>query len=195
VTHRVLPAVRGLLALAAAVAGTVALVPGPAVPAAAPGPVVLAATPVAVAEPVRLRVPGIGVDAPLDRLGLDAAGTLEPPEDVARAGWYAGGPAPGAVGPAVLAGHVDSVSGPGVFARLRELSPGAAVLVDRGDGTTARFTVTAVARHPKDRFPSAAVYGPTAHRELRLVTCGGAFDRSARSYEDNVVVTAVLDAG
>ena len=91
-----------------------------------------------------------------------------------------------------VAGHVDSVEGPAVFARLRELDGGEEVVVDREDGTTARFTVTGVGWYPKDDFPTEAVYGPTPRAELRLVTCGGDFDRSRGSYLDNVVVTAVL---
>ncbi len=193
---------RVLLAAVAAVAGTVALLdtgplePSPAatalVTATAP-PVALQARAVgAVAEPVRVRVPGIGVDSPLERLGVDAAGALEVPADHGRAGWFDGGPAPGDVGPAVLAGHVDSTAGPAVFWRLRDLTAGDEVLVDRADGTTARFTVTRVERHAKDAFPTDEVYGPTPDAQLRLVTCGGEFDRSQRSYRDNVVVFARL---
>ncbi|PRY51669.1 sortase family protein [Geodermatophilus tzadiensis] len=194
------PAVlRVLLALLAAGAGVVVLLApvGPA-PAAAPArgtpaPVVLASrAPASPAAPARVRVPPIGVDTPLVGLGLDAAGALEAPAAYDRAGWFAGGTVPGEVGPAVVAGHVDSVDGPAVFARLRELVPGDEVLVDRTDGTTARFRVTDVERHPKDAFPTEAVYGPTADPQLRLVTCGGDFDRAARSYEDNVVVFATL---
>jgi hypothetical protein len=201
--RRLLPVLRALLVGVVVVAGAVALLaPGsaparmPAQPAAAvqPGPPVVlqARTARAVAEPVRVRVPGIGLDSPLDRLGVDAAGALETPADFARAGWFDGGPAPGDVGPAVLAGHVDSYEGPAVFWRLRELAAGDEVLVDREDGTTARFTVTRVERHPKDAFPTDEVYGPTPDAELRLITCGGEFDRSQRSYRDNVVVFAAL---
>lgn len=195
-----LPLARGLLA-GAAVAGTVALVsPGAAVPAVGAAPAATSAVPV-VAEPgtrrsatppVRVRVPAIGVDSELLRLGTDAAGALVPPDDYDLAGWFAAGAVPGDVGPAVVAGHVDSVDGPAVFARLDQLAPGDEVLVDREDGTTAVFTVTGLGRYPKSDFPTEAVYGPTPRAELRLVTCGGEFDRSARSYLDNVVVTAVL---
>jgi hypothetical protein len=157
----------------------------------APGPVVLAPQPEAApAAPTRVRVPAIGVDSGLVDVGLDAAGALEVPSDHGTAGWYAGGTVPGAVGPAVVTGHVDSADGPAVFHRLGDLTSGDEVLVDRADGTTARFTVTRVERHPKDAFPTQAVYGPTADAQLRLVTCGGDFDRAARSYEDNVVVFA-----
>jgi sortase (surface protein transpeptidase) len=198
----VLPLVRRLLAGTAVLAGAVALLsPGAPAPAAAgvppaatvPAPVVAeAGTEETSAAPVRVRVPAIGVDSELLRLGTDASGVLVPPDDFARAGWFAGGAVPGDVGPAVVAGHVDSVDGPAVFARIGELGPGDEVLVDRADGTTARFTVTEVARYPKTAFPTEAVYGPTPRAELRLVTCGGEFDRSRRSYVDNVVVTAVL---
>jgi hypothetical protein len=193
------------LALLALGAGAVALL-GPGAPApvgaatpatvpaaSVPGPVVLAEQPATgTAAPTRVRVPAIGVDSVLVGLQLDATGALAAPADDAVAGWYAGGPAPGDVGPAVVAGHVDSSRGPAVFARLRDLTAGDEVLVDRSDGTTARFTVTRVERHPKDAFPTDAVYGPTADAQLRLVTCGGDFDRSVRSYEDNVVVFARL---
>ncbi|RBY84028.1 class F sortase [Blastococcus sp. TF02A-26] len=194
---------RLVLAVVAVVAGAVALLapgaapttdrtPAAAAPVTGPPVVLQAATPRAVAEPVRVRVPGIGVDSALEQLGVDGAGALETPADYDVAGWYRGGPAPGDVGPAVLAGHVDSTDGPAVFWRLRDLAPGDEVLVDRADGTAARFTVTRVERHPKDAFPTDAVYGPTPDAQLRLVTCGGEFDRAARSYRDNVVVFAEL---
>ena len=112
----------------------------------------------------------------------------------ALAGWYRQGPAPGDPGPAVLTGHVDSVAGPAVFFRLRDIAVGDPVLVDRADGTTVRFTVTRVARYPKGAFPAAEVYGPTPDAELRLITCGGVFDRATGSYADNVIVFARLVA-
>ena len=141
--------------------------------------------------PTRVRVPALGVDSDLARLGTDAAGALLPPADFAQAGWFAGGPVPGAVGPAVIAGHVDR---PGSG---RLLPPGpsctaATASWSRGRRDDAPFTVTRVARYPKSAFPTAAVYGPTAGPELRLITCGGRFDRSRRSYVDDVVVFARL---
>ncbi|HEX2073827.1 MAG TPA: class F sortase [Geodermatophilus sp.] len=150
-----------------------------------------AAAPAEAAAPVRVRVPAVGLDAPLTPVGVDDAGALVVPDDLGTAGWLADGPAPGETGPAVLAGHVDSRSGPAVFAVLDEVAVGDEVQVERGDGTTVRFTVTGVRGVPKDAFPTTAVYGPTPGAELRLITCGGAFDRSRRSYTDNVVVSAV----
>ncbi|MCZ2829561.1 class F sortase [Modestobacter sp. VKM Ac-2986] len=190
---------RAALTAVAVTAGTVAVVSGtgggdapvPAAAAAPPAPVVLT-SPVAdtVAEPVRVTVPAIGLDTDLVGIGVDAAGALLPPADSGQAGWFSAGPAPGDVGPAVLAGHVDSTAGPAVFFRLEELSPGDEVLVTRSDGRRVAFTVTEVAAYPKTAFPTTEVYGPTTGAELRLITCGGSFDRSRRSYTDNVVVYA-----
>jgi Sortase domain len=150
------------------------------------------AVPVQVAAPTRVQLPSLGVDSALARLGVDSAGALMPPSDFTEAGWFTGGPAPGEVGPAVIAGHVDSRTGPAVFFRLRDIAVGDPVLVGRADGSTAQFTVTRVARHAKNAFPTAEVYGPTPDAQLRLITCGGDFDRANRSYLDNVVVYATL---
>jgi hypothetical protein len=140
--------------------------------------------------PTHLRVEAVGIDTDLERLHLGPDGELVPPQGNDRAGWYADGTAPGDIGPAVLAGHVDSRGGPAVFFRLRELRAGDTVEVTRG-GERLTFTVTGSAWYPKTRFPADRVYGPTPDRQLRLITCGGTFDRSARSYRENLVVYAV----
>jgi hypothetical protein len=142
--------------------------------------------------PVRLTIPAIGVATPLVRLGLEPGGAMAVPADFGRAGWFAGGPAPGQVGPAVIAGHVDSRTGPAVFYRLRELRPGQAVVVERADGTRLRFLVSGARSYPKAAFPTAEVFGPVPEAELRLITCSGDFDRARGSYRDNLVVSARL---
>ncbi|MBL7253651.1 class F sortase [Paractinoplanes lichenicola] len=140
--------------------------------------------------PTRLRIGAIKVDTPLETLEIGRDGALQPPVKFAQAGWYAAGTAPGDTGPAVIAGHVDSKDGPAVFYRLRELTPGDRLDVVRG-GELVTFTVTAIRWYPKSEFPTEEVYGPTPDRQLRLITCGGVFDRSLRSYRDNLVVYAV----
>ena len=140
--------------------------------------------------PTRLKVKAIGVDTALETLKLGSGGELDPPKDFAKAGWYADGTAPGDLGPAVIAGHVDNKQGPAVFFKLRELEAGDRIQVVRG-GRTVSFTVTSTAWYPKKAFPTAKVYGPTPDRQLRLITCGGVFDHSLRSYKDNLVVYAV----
>ncbi len=154
---------------------------------------VTAAGPVLVAsQPVRVRVPAIGVDSELMDLGLQADGTLEVPSEGFPAGWFTGSPTPGELGPAVLAGHVDWAGRPGVFVDLVDLAPGDRVLVDRADGSTAEFVVTVVDQVAKADFPTAEVYGDLDHAGLRLITCGGDFDSSTGDYLDDVVVYADL---
>jgi Sortase domain len=142
--------------------------------------------------PVRLVIPAIGVSTPLVRLGLEGDGGMEVPADFGRAGWFAEGPAPGQVGPSVIAGHVDSRTGPAVFYRLRELRPGQVALIERADGSRLRFVVEQARSFSKDRFPTGAVFGPVPSAALRLITCGGDFDRARGSYRDNLVVFAGL---
>lgn len=143
-------------------------------------------------DPVRLRVPSIGVDTSLMELGLQRDGTMEVPPDGEIAGWYTKAPTPGELGPAVIAAHVDWKGDPGTCYELDELAPGDGVSVERQDGTTAKFVVTKVEQHPKDAFPTDAVYGDIDHAGLRLITCGGDFDEEARSYRDNIIAYARL---
>ena len=140
--------------------------------------------------PVRVEIASIGVSSRLVRLGLNGDGTMEVPRDYALAGWFSGGPMPGEDGPAVIAGHVDSKTGPAVFYRLGQLRRGDTVRVQRADGAWLAFEVTGSARYAKAAFPTEAVFGPVPGPVLRLVTCGGEFDRSRGSYLDNVVVSA-----
>src|SRR5215204_1968189 len=144
----------------------------------------------AVAAPVRLRIPAAGVDTALERLGRAADRTIAVPSRPEVAGWYAGGPRPGQPGPAVIIGHVDGDSGPAVFFRLAELGRGDTVLVDRADGSTARFRVTRRQQVAKADFPTDAVYAPDLAPSLRLITCGGRVDRTTGHYRDNVIVYA-----
>ncbi|SCX52580.1 Sortase family protein [Klenkia marina] len=196
--HRGLTRLRWLLAAVAVVSGAVAVLagspPAPAVAGSPPAPVVQAATdePVASVAPVSVAVPSVDLASSLVPIGVDGSGALVPPADYAQAGWFDAGVAPGQVGPAVLAGHVDSRSGPAVFYRLEEVAVGAQVLVGQADGSTLTFEVTRVAEYPKSAFATDEVYGPTVDAQLRLITCGGEFDRSRRSYVDNVVVYASL---
>jgi sortase (surface protein transpeptidase) len=100
------------------------------------------------------------------------------------------GPEPGEQGPAVIAGHLDSLTGPAVFYRLRELTAGDVISVDRADQSRVDFIVSRVEQHAKGAFPTDAVYGATPLSELRLITCGGAFNRRTGHYLDNVIVFA-----
>ena len=146
--------------------------------------------------PVEITIDSINVRAGIDQVGLAEDGSLEtqPLSRASFAAWYRLGPAPGQVGPAVITGHVDTASTLGVFFYLSRLRPGDVVVITRTDGRTVSFSIDSVASYPKSDFPTQLVYGTTNYPALRLVTCGGRFDPSAGSYEDNVVVFAHMIA-
>ena len=169
------------------VAAGVAVLPAPTGPIVAPPP---SAAPKPVAAPVSLTIPLIGVRTRLITLGLTSAGELQVPSSTAVAGWYTGSPRPGAVGSAIIVGHIDSHRGPGVFYRLVKLTRGDKIYVRRADGSLVEFRVTSVQTYLKDRFPTEAVYGPVPDAELRLITCGGTFDTATGHYLSNIVVYA-----
>lgn len=193
----------GLVAVAVGLAGLVLLGRGPAtaeprsthaafVPIPT-GPVAALASPSAghrTPRPVALIIPAIGVSTRLVSLAMTAGDTIQVPPDPAVAGWFTGSPRPGAIGSSIILGHIDSRTGPAVFYRLGRMRPGERLYVRQVGGTLAVFRVDAVRWYLKSRFPTAAVYGPTPDRELRLISCGGIFDPGLKSYLSNVVVYA-----
>ncbi|MBA2767967.1 MAG: class F sortase [Sporichthyaceae bacterium] len=146
-----------------------------------------------VPAPRRVRIPDLGVDSTLEFLDRRADKTVEVPKDWQRAGWYRDGPRPGEPGSAVILGHVDSPQGPAIFSGLAGVRAGTRVIVDRADGSSVTFRVTRVELFLRARFPVAKVYLPTLARELRLITCGGRYDRSRGGYQSNVVVFATAE--
>ncbi|GHD99408.1 class F sortase [Streptomyces alanosinicus] len=162
------------------------------------GPAVLprAAAPLGDALPQRVDIPRLGVQAPVVSRGLDTQGAVDPPpfDQPGVVGWYGAGTRPGAAGAALLVGHVDTATRPAVFYKLSTLEPGNTVRVVRSDGRVAAFTVDDVRVLPRARFDAHQAYGPhqTGRAELRLITCGGVFDRVSGSYTANVVVSAYL---
>ncbi|MFJ4717395.1 class F sortase [Streptomyces sp. NPDC088785] len=152
------------------------------------------AAPLPASAPLWVSVPAVRVEAPLTDLAVQGDGRLAaPPEsDQNLAGWWSGGPAPGTRGTAVIAGHVDIPAGPAVFYNLGAVKPGMTVDVTRADKRTAHFTIDSVDVYDADDFPDDKVYADTGRPELRLITCGGGFDRQLRRYEGNVVVSAHL---
>lgn len=155
-----------------------------------------AARPLGEALPQRLDIPGLDVQAPVVATGLDPRGAIDAPpyERAGDVGWYAAGVKPGAAGAALMVGHVDTRTRPAVFHRIGALKPGATVRVLRDDGTVAEFTVENVRVVARDRFDAHQAYGARhdGRPELRLITCGGTFDRTTRSYTANVIVSAYL---
>jgi sortase (surface protein transpeptidase) len=198
-----LPAAGAALLLGAALTGCAHSGPSPARPAPsaprvtssapATSPSGLTTGPVMVSSPpTSVTIPKLKVTSSLVPLGTQSDGAMEVPANADAVGWFTGAPTPGALGPAVLAGHVDWHGKKGAFANLSQLAAGDEVRVTRQDGSTAVFAVRSVNRYPKDKFPTDAVYGAIANAGLRLITCGGEFDSNTHHYLDNVVVFADL---
>ena len=141
-------------------------------------------------DPERIIISAIGVDAKVIDLGLNPDGTLEVPTNYAEAGWWTGGSQPGETGSAVIVGHVDSKTDPAVFYDLQLLSSGDLIQVADRNGRVVNFKVERLKQVPKDNFPTKEVYDMTSSPTLRLVTCGGKFNRSSGHYLDNVIVFA-----
>lgn len=151
------------------------------------------ADPLPASKPVRVRIPEIGVDAPLTGVGRDAEGWLDapPPDDPNLAGWFTKAVTPGERGTAVIDGHVDNAKGPAVFYGLGSLKKGEHIEVDRADGRTAVFEIHGIDVVDKNRFPDRKVYGSTGLPELRVITCGGSYSKKS-GYSGNVVLYGLL---
>ncbi len=150
-----------------------------------------------VADPTAIRLPSIGIEAPVVNVALEDDRSMEIPDDVSTTGWYELGVAPGeSSGTAVISGHVDSrEQGRGAFWDLRRMDVDDIVTVDHADGSTSEWRVVARTSYPKDELPIADIFTRFGDPRLVLITCDGYFDRDARSYSDNVVVyTVPVDA-
>jgi sortase (surface protein transpeptidase) len=140
--------------------------------------------------PRRIRIPSLGIDAPVVSVGRDADGSLEVPS-ASEAGWYDSGPRPGeSVGSAVIAAHVDYDGRPGAFFTLRSAQLGSPVVITDAAGVDHRFVVSERVQVAKRRLPAPELFRTDGAPVLTLITCGGAFDRHARSYTDNIVIRA-----
>ena len=147
--------------------------------------------PEATSPPAGLAIAALGIDAPIEPVGVAPDGQMAIPGDVARVGWYRFGPAPGGVGNAVLAGHVDDAEqGLGVLAPLREIAEGTEVVVTHAAGTATRWRVVSRELMDKQVLPLDAIFARAGTPRLVLITCGGPFLPELRSYRDNVVVVA-----
>jgi sortase (surface protein transpeptidase) len=173
--------------------------PAPSSPVAA-GPGALPAVTARPAEPtaaeqqpvpVRLVVPALGVDTVVDPVGVEPDGQMTIPAEVDRVGWYRFGPAPGAAGSAVIAGHVDDrEQGLGAMAPLREAEVGAEVVVTDAAGTAQLWYVVSRELIQKQVLPLDRLFARDGPPRLTLITCGGPFLPEFGSYRDNVVVVA-----
>ncbi|WP_327369681.1 class F sortase [Streptomyces sp. NBC_01217] len=164
--------------------------PRPVDPSKVTGPTMLRSV------PTRLQIPSIAVNAPFTNLSLGPNSQLNPPppNDPNLVGWYKDGVTPGERGAAIVAGHVDTTTGPAVFLQLQFVKPGSDINIIRADGSIASFKVDSVETFSKAKFPDERVYADTPSAQLRLITCGGQYNRTVKDYMDNVVVFAHLDS-
>ena len=145
-------------------------------------------------EPVRLRIPAIGVDAAVQTVGVDDGGNMSPPSNYTDVAWFGPGPRPGAIGNAVINGHLDSKTGPAVFYDLDRLQPGDEIFVVTASGAELRFIVSESASYATADAPLSRIFGPATSANLNLITCAGSFDQSSRRYDQRLVVYARLAA-
>ncbi|KFZ83456.1 peptidase C60 [Amycolatopsis sp. MJM2582] len=147
-------------------------------------------------RPTNVKIPKIGAESSLVTVAVGKDGKMSVPsaKNPMQAAWYRLSPVPGDVGPSILLGHVDGNKQPGIFYKLKDVNPGDEVLVERSDGKNLKFVVEKKDQVPKDQFPEEAVYGNTDKPQLRLITCGGVFDKEEHSYKDNIIVYANLVA-
>lgn len=184
----------GSTGVAATPAATATKTPGPDAAGSFQDPdtTSLADAPKAGVVPTHVSIATLGVSAGMQDLGIGAQGELDPPTNATDAGWYAKGVVPGAVGPAIIAGHIDSTTGPGVFLHLSRLVAGNLVKVTMSDGSVQTWTVTGSRAALKSEFPTSDVYGTSPTPQLRLITCGGTFDPAIGHYDENTIVFADL---
>ena len=144
-------------------------------------------------RPVRITIEDLAITAPINPVGIVAdTREMEVPNRHDLVGWYQYSPLPGAdEGSSVLAAHVDYNGRAGVFHELGTVEPGAVIVVDFEDGSSRVFEVTSGRQYDKDRLPVDTIFAKSGDPILTLITCGGAFDSTSRSYEDNVVIYAV----
>ncbi len=173
-----------LLAMSVYVIGTVVL-------RADPPPVPVVANDADIATPARLRIPRLGIDAPVIPVGVDAKGNMAVPARPEDVGWFAPGALPGQSGSAVFAGHLDTVLRTrGVFWNLHLLQPGDEIQVETGSGQTLHFRVISSRTYPYDRAPLQEIFSASGARLVNLITCNGTWEGA--TYERRLVVSAAF---
>jgi uncharacterized repeat protein (TIGR01451 family) len=142
--------------------------------------------------PARIRIPAIEVDAVVEAVGVTRGGLMDVPSNIWDAAWLQSGAKPGARGQAVIDGHLDSTTGPAIFADLHRLQPGDRIYVSDADGNELTFKVATVQLEPLDGFPTMRVFGPSSGHVLNLITCAGQFSAKRRTYDHRLLVVATL---
>lgn len=151
------------------------------------------ASEVSFGSPARVKVPFLGIDAPVQHVGQTEEGSMAIPSNHTDVGWYKFGPRPGELGSAVLAGHLDSRwFSAGVFRNLDSLPIGEKIIVVDELGKELVFEVKEKSIYPEGSAPLEYVFGRADKPRLNLITCDGTWDQSTRRYDQRLVVFAEL---
>lgn len=144
-----------------------------------------------VSVPTQVAISSIDAELSVIPTGVTPDGLMEIPEDPRVAGWYRYGPDPlSDAGAVVVSAHIDSKERVGPLARLGQVSPGDEVVVTTA-GEEVRYVIERVDSYPKTVIDLDAVFTRDGAPRLHIVTCGGEWDASTGSYEDNIVAVAV----
>jgi LPXTG-site transpeptidase (sortase) family protein len=146
-------------------------------------------TPIPTAAPSTILIPSLNVHRPVEPVGVDKSGAMYQPENLWNAGWYKGGPVPGAPGDSVIEGHAGYPDAPLLFGKLTKLKSGDKIIVVLGDGTQQAFLVQSLGVWRAGTSPAGMgePYGPP---RLTLITCTGPFDDQYKTYADRLIVEA-----
>lgn len=138
--------------------------------------------------PMRLQISRIGVDAPIQNVGLAADGSMDVPKNPFNTGWYELGSRPGEIGSAVITGHVDSLTGdPAVFADLDKLTIGDIITIEN-EGVSLSFRVREIRIYPAQADATEVFISTDGKAHLNLITCNGTWDTDTNQYTDRLVI-------
>ncbi|WP_040285008.1 class F sortase [Sporosarcina koreensis] len=142
--------------------------------------------------PASIEIPELGIRTDIESVGTLPNGQMGVPQDVNHVGWFEPGTLPGSQGSAVMAGHIDSLTGPAIFYKLDKLKQGDEVIVSGEDGEQMTFSVTRSETYPRDAAPIQDIFGFSYGSRLNLITCTGEFNRQAKTHEERLVVYTEL---
>jgi len=143
--------------------------------------------------PVRFQIPALSIDAKVQDVGITKTGAMGIPSNFTDVAWYKYGPVPGAIGNAVIDGHLDNaVSLPGVFKHLADIKTGDDIYVTNAGGQTLHFQVTKTETLDYNATSTSEIFGPSGTANLVLITCEGTWNQSIKEYSNRLVVFSTL---
>lgn len=143
-------------------------------------------------DPNRIEIPALDIDTSIENVGLLPNGQMDEPSTMEDVAWYEGGYMPGEQGSSVLAGHVDSRTGPAIFFDLHKLEQGDEIILTDEDGEEKVFVVQKSESYDRNNAPLQQIFGYSYRSQLNLITCTGEFNSEAGTHDERLVVYTVL---